>query len=137
MYAFINSFFLNYLRCWWCFRQLYSSFDIFLQLCIFFLVVDFSLIGLLIVMPSKWILNVFIVKFTPIELPHAFSWCAAVPFALSNFLFWYGQVLCLRKPDEPIDLFMVEIMHMRHKFDVDTRLVCFMIFHFNLKFLSS
>ena len=38
-----------------------------------------------------------------------------------------GQVLCIRKPDEPIDLFMVEIMHMRHKFDVDTRLVC-MIF---------
>ncbi|KAG6532748.1 hypothetical protein ZIOFF_006598 [Zingiber officinale] len=32
-------------------------------------------------------------------------------------------VLCIRKPDEPIDLFMVEIMHMRHKFDVDTRLV--------------
>lgn len=34
------------------------------------------------------------------------------------------QVLCIRKPEEPIDLFMVEIMHMRHKFDVDTRLVC-------------
>lgn len=33
------------------------------------------------------------------------------------------QVLCIRKPEEPIDLFMVEIMHMRHKFDVDTRLV--------------
>ena len=33
-------------------------------------------------------------------------------------------MLCIRKPDEPIDLFMVEIMHMRHKFDVDTRLVC-------------
>ncbi|CAA6659394.1 unnamed protein product [Spirodela intermedia] len=32
-------------------------------------------------------------------------------------------VLCIRKPEEPIDLFMVEIMHMRHKFDVDTRLV--------------
>ncbi|KAG6482562.1 hypothetical protein ZIOFF_059194 [Zingiber officinale] len=32
-------------------------------------------------------------------------------------------VLCIRKQDEPIDLFMVEIMHMRHKFDVDTRLV--------------
>ncbi|CAJ2668843.1 unnamed protein product [Trifolium pratense] len=27
------------------------------------------------------------------------------------------------KPEEAIDLFMVEIMHMRHKFDVDTRLV--------------
>ncbi|KAL3007777.1 hypothetical protein AAZX31_08G353500 [Glycine max] len=27
------------------------------------------------------------------------------------------------KPEEEIDLFMVEIMHMRHKFDVDTRLV--------------
>ncbi|KAJ6804148.1 T-complex protein 1 subunit zeta 1 [Iris pallida] len=34
-----------------------------------------------------------------------------------------NSVLCIRKPDEPIDLFMVEIMHMRHKFDVDTRLV--------------
>ncbi|KAL8231121.1 hypothetical protein R6Q57_000899 [Mikania cordata] len=32
-------------------------------------------------------------------------------------------VLCVRKPEEAIDLFMVEIMHMRHKFDVDTRLV--------------
>ncbi|KAL5722187.1 T-complex protein 1 subunit zeta [Ranunculus cassubicifolius] len=34
-----------------------------------------------------------------------------------------NSVLCIRKLDEPIDLFMVEIMHMRHKFDVDTRLV--------------
>ncbi|XP_071701832.1 T-complex protein 1 subunit zeta 1-like isoform X2 [Rutidosis leptorrhynchoides] len=34
-----------------------------------------------------------------------------------------NAVLCVRKPEEPIDLFMVEIMHMRHKFDVDTRLV--------------
>ncbi|KAG1354134.1 T-complex protein 1 subunit zeta 1 [Cocos nucifera] len=34
-----------------------------------------------------------------------------------------NAVLCIHKPDEPIDLFMVEIMHMRHKFDVDTRLV--------------
>ncbi|KAF3623995.1 putative ultraviolet-B receptor UVR8-like [Capsicum annuum] len=32
------------------------------------------------------------------------------------------MVLCIRKPEEAIDLFMVEIMHMRHKFDVDTRL---------------
>ncbi|CAN6331402.1 unnamed protein product [Urochloa humidicola] len=34
-----------------------------------------------------------------------------------------NAVLCIRRPEEPIDLFMVEIMHMRHKFDVDTRLV--------------
>ncbi|XP_057792452.1 T-complex protein 1 subunit zeta 1 [Salvia miltiorrhiza] len=34
-----------------------------------------------------------------------------------------NSVLCIRKPEEPIDLFMVEIMHMRHKFDVDTRLI--------------
>ncbi|CAN1241096.1 T-complex protein 1 subunit zeta 1 [Linum perenne] len=34
-----------------------------------------------------------------------------------------NAVLCIRKPEESIDLFMVEIMHMRHKFDVDTRLV--------------
>ncbi|KMZ68529.1 T-complex protein 1 subunit zeta [Zostera marina] len=34
-----------------------------------------------------------------------------------------NSVLCIQKPEEPIDLFMVEIMHMRHKFDVDTRLV--------------
>ncbi|KAJ6707699.1 CHAPERONIN [Salix viminalis] len=34
-----------------------------------------------------------------------------------------NSVLCIRKPEEAIDLFMVEIMHMRHKFDVDTRLV--------------
>jgi T-complex protein 1 subunit zeta len=33
------------------------------------------------------------------------------------------SVLCVRKPDEPIDLFMVEIMHMKHRFDSDTRLV--------------
>ncbi|XP_065620340.1 T-complex protein 1 subunit zeta 1 [Quercus suber] len=39
-----------------------------------------------------------------------------------------NAVLCIRKPEEGIDLFMVEIMHMRHKFDVDTRLVC-SIFH--------
>lgn len=34
-------------------------------------------------------------------------------------------MLCIRKPEEAIDLFMVEIMHMRHKFDVDTRLVIY------------
>ncbi|PWA87586.1 T-complex protein 1 subunit zeta [Artemisia annua] len=34
-----------------------------------------------------------------------------------------NAVLCVNKPEEGIDLFMVEIMHMRHKFDVDTRLV--------------
>ncbi|GLJ48206.1 hypothetical protein SUGI_1017970 [Cryptomeria japonica] len=34
-----------------------------------------------------------------------------------------NAVLCIQKPEESIDLFMVEIMHMRHKFDVDTRLV--------------
>ncbi|KAJ6364839.1 hypothetical protein OIU76_029749 [Salix suchowensis] len=34
-----------------------------------------------------------------------------------------NSVLCIRKPEEAIDLFMVEIMHMRHKFDVDTRLI--------------
>ncbi|KAI6691572.1 hypothetical protein NL676_028400 [Syzygium grande] len=34
-----------------------------------------------------------------------------------------NAVLCIRKSEEAIDLFMVEIMHMRHKFDVDTRLV--------------
>ncbi|EIE19637.1 T-complex protein, zeta subunit [Coccomyxa subellipsoidea C-169] len=32
-------------------------------------------------------------------------------------------VLTIRKPDEPIDLFMVELMHMKHKLDKDTRLV--------------
>ena len=35
------------------------------------------------------------------------------------------QVLCIRQKNEPIDLFMVEIMHMRHKLDTDTRLVSF------------
>lgn len=34
-----------------------------------------------------------------------------------------NAVLCVWKPEEAIDLFMVEIMHMRHKFDVDTRLI--------------
>jgi T-complex protein 1 subunit zeta len=34
-----------------------------------------------------------------------------------------NAVLCIRKPEEALDLFMVEIMHMRHKFDVDTNLV--------------
>ncbi|KAG6537038.1 hypothetical protein ZIOFF_002116 [Zingiber officinale] len=49
-----------------------------------------------------------------------------VPFlgVLFANISWHAlDVLCIRKPDEPIDLFMVEIMHMRHKFDVDTRLV--------------
>ncbi|KAK3243508.1 T-complex protein 1 subunit zeta [Cymbomonas tetramitiformis] len=32
-------------------------------------------------------------------------------------------VLCIRKPDTPIDLHMVEIMHMKHKFASDTRLI--------------
>jgi T-complex protein 1 subunit zeta len=32
-------------------------------------------------------------------------------------------VLCVAKPEEPIDLHMVEIMIMRHKLDSDTRLV--------------
>lgn len=32
-------------------------------------------------------------------------------------------VLTIRQPDQPIDLYMVEIMHMRHKLDQDTRLV--------------
>jgi len=32
-------------------------------------------------------------------------------------------VLCIHKPEEPIDLHMVEIMHMRHKLDSETRLV--------------
>ncbi|KAI3451756.1 hypothetical protein Pfo_008421 [Paulownia fortunei] len=35
----------------------------------------------------------------------------------------YLNVLCICKTKEPIDLFMVELMHMRHKFDVGTRLV--------------
>ena len=26
-------------------------------------------------------------------------------------------VLCIRQPDSPIDLHMIEIMHMRHKLD--------------------
>eukprot|EP00198_Chlamydomonas_reinhardtii_P005174 XP_001694510.1 T-complex protein, zeta subunit [Chlamydomonas reinhardtii] len=33
------------------------------------------------------------------------------------------SVLMVRRPNQPIDLFMVEIMHMRHKLDSDTRLV--------------
>mmetsp|Transcript_3784 Transcript_3784/g.10894 ORF Transcript_3784/g.10894 Transcript_3784/m.10894 type:complete len:533 (-) Transcript_3784:196-1794(-) len=32
-------------------------------------------------------------------------------------------VLTVRKPDEPIDLYMVEIMHMKHKLESETRLV--------------
>jgi len=32
-------------------------------------------------------------------------------------------VLCIRTPDTPIDLHMVEIMYMRHKLDNDTRLI--------------
>jgi len=32
-------------------------------------------------------------------------------------------VLCIAKPDEPLDLHMVEIMHMKHKLDSETRLV--------------
>lgn len=32
-------------------------------------------------------------------------------------------VLTIRKPDVPLDLFMVELMHMKHKLDKDTRLV--------------
>lgn len=32
-------------------------------------------------------------------------------------------VFCIRKPDRPIDLHMVEIMHMVHKLSTDTKLV--------------
>lgn len=32
-------------------------------------------------------------------------------------------VLCIRKPDAPIDLYMIETMHMRHKLDQDTKLI--------------
>lgn len=32
-------------------------------------------------------------------------------------------VLTIRQPNEPIDLYMVEVMHMRHKLDQDTQLV--------------
>jgi T-complex protein 1 subunit zeta len=32
-------------------------------------------------------------------------------------------VLAIRRPDEPIDLHMIEMMHMEHKTDLDTRLV--------------
>ena len=32
-------------------------------------------------------------------------------------------VCCIAKPDEPVDLHMVEIMHMKHKLDSDTKLV--------------
>ncbi|CAL5228267.1 g11370 [Coccomyxa viridis] len=32
-------------------------------------------------------------------------------------------VLTIRKPEEAIDLFMVELMHMKHKLDKDTRLI--------------
>nr|GEV93880.1 T-complex protein 1 subunit zeta 1 [Tanacetum cinerariifolium] len=38
-----------------------------------------------------------------------------------------NAVICFRKPEEQIDLFMVEIMHMRHKFDADTRLIEYMV----------
>ena len=34
-----------------------------------------------------------------------------------------GAVQCVRQPGEPIDLHMIEIMHMRHKLDTDTRLI--------------
>lgn len=34
-----------------------------------------------------------------------------------------NAVLCIKRPPEPIDLFMVEIMHMKHKFDTDTKLI--------------
>ncbi|MCP6657846.1 hypothetical protein NL521_28340, partial [Klebsiella pneumoniae] len=32
-------------------------------------------------------------------------------------------VLAIRKPNEPIDLYMVEIMEMKHKTDSDTQLI--------------
>lgn len=32
-------------------------------------------------------------------------------------------VLTIQKPDQPLDLYMVEIMHMRHKLDTDTKLI--------------
>lgn len=32
-------------------------------------------------------------------------------------------VLTIRTPDEPLDLYMVEVMHMKHKLDKDTRLI--------------
>merc|ERR1719460_709599 len=32
-------------------------------------------------------------------------------------------VKCIRQPDEPLDLHMIEIMHMQHKSGLDSRLV--------------
>jgi T-complex protein 1 subunit zeta len=34
-----------------------------------------------------------------------------------------NAVNCIRKPDTPIDLFMVEIMHMSHKLANETRFI--------------
>ena len=31
------------------------------------------------------------------------------------------SILAIKKQDEPIDLFMVEIMEMKHKYETDTR----------------
>lgn len=31
------------------------------------------------------------------------------------------SILAIRKPNEPIDLYMVEIMEMKHKSETDTR----------------
>ena len=34
---------------------------------------------------------------------------------------WVDSILAIKKQDEPIDLFMVEIMEMKHKSETDTR----------------
>lgn len=33
------------------------------------------------------------------------------------------SILAIRKKDEPIDLFMVEIMEVKHKYETDTSLI--------------
>ncbi|PNX95320.1 T-complex protein 1 subunit zeta-like protein [Trifolium pratense] len=47
-----------------------------------------------------------------------------------------NAVLCIRKPEEAIDLLMVEIMHIRHKFDVYTCLFKIMTRDTNTNILS-
>lgn len=43
-----------------------------------------------------------------------------VDFLLTLFQYVVDAVLAIHKPNEPIDLHMIEIMEMQHKTDMDT-----------------
>ena len=56
-----------------------------------------------------------------IELIYSFSFYYFIKYISSSLQAVVDAVLTIAKPIEPIDLFMVEIMEMKHKTDCDTQ----------------